>query len=181
MIGWLVVFGTSVVHTQPATAQVPEAGVRAPTLAALASRVEASETIYVRLANGEDIQGRFVRVSATALTVLMKDKEREITAGDIRSVARRGANRSRQGMKYGFLGGALIADIGMLTSSSSEDVGLWLVMGTLAGGAAGLLWGGLIGALMHERPVVYQAPEPTVRFIPVLGPGRAAVMLSARF
>ena len=50
-----------------------------------------------------------------------------------------------------------------------------------AAGGVGLLYGALIGAFVHERPVVYRAGGPTVRVIPVLAPDRAAVMALVHF
>ena len=70
-------------------------------------------------------------------------------------------------------------------SSSERALSVLLVLqiflGTLAGGGAGLVWGGLIGALIHERTVVYLAASPTVCVMALLAPNRAGVMLAARF
>jgi hypothetical protein len=179
-IGCLVVLITIFAHSQSLTAQVTDAGIPAHGLAEIASRVRSSETIYVQTVNGEEITGRFVRVSTEALIVETQRSEREIPAGNVRTVAKRGGSRARQGMAYGFIGGALLADIAVITSSS-DDKGVGLFVGTLAGGGAGLLWGGVVGAFYHKRLVVYPASAPAVHLIPVLAPGRAGLMLSAGF
>ena len=177
----VIMVGALVLIAQPSAAQPTDAGTPAVTLATVGSRVEPAETVYVTLASGNQIRGRFVRATATALTVEVRDTQQEFLSGDVRVISRRGAHHARQGMKYGFLGGAVIADIAVLASGSSEDAGARLLISTLAGGAAGLFWGGVMGAVIHERQVVYKAAEPTVRVVPVLSPGRAAVAVAARF
>jgi hypothetical protein len=55
------------------------------------------------------------------------------------------------------------------------------VFGTIVGGGTGALWGTLIGAFVHARPVVYQAQTPKAAVSPTLGPGRGEVTLSVTF
>jgi hypothetical protein len=117
------------------------------------------------------------------LTLEVKGEMRDIPAADLQQVWQRGASQAKRGMLFGFLAGAAIADIAALTASSSEagwSTGDKIFLGTLAGGGAGLIWGGLIGAFIHERTVVYLA-TPTVRVLPLLAPDRVGVMLAARF
>jgi hypothetical protein len=72
----------------------------------------------------------------------------------------------------------------MMTSgsrSSGWSAGDEIGFGAVAGGATGLIYGAVIGAFVHERPVVYRATVPTVGVSPVLGAGRCGVMLSVQF
>ena len=152
-------------------------------LGALSSRVKPADRIYVRSTSGEKIEGLFSHASPVSLTLEVEGRMRDIPAADVQQVWQRGASQAKRGMLFGFLAGAAIADIAALTASSSESD--WstrdkILLGTLAGGGAGLIWGGLIGAFIHERNVVYLA-APTVRVMPLLAPGRAGVMLAARF
>jgi hypothetical protein len=158
--------------------------VRTPvaSLGALSSRVKPFETIYVRGVSGDEIAGTFSRASEVSLTMEVDGQTRDIPASDVQQVWLRGGNHVKQGMLFGFLAGAAIADIVIVSSGSGSDsVGAGIVVGTVAGGGAGLIWGALIGAFVHERPLVYRAAAPTVRVMPVLAPNRIGVMASVRF
>jgi hypothetical protein len=152
-------------------------------LGGLSSRVKPTDRIYVRKTSGEEVVGRFSQASQVSLTLQVEGQMRDIPAADVQQVWQRGPSQAKRGMLFGFLGGAALADIALLTASSSESdwsTGDKIFLGTLAGGGAGLVWGGLIGAVIHERTVVYLA-APTVRVLPVLAPDRVGVMLAARF
>jgi hypothetical protein len=153
-------------------------------LGALSSRVDPTDRIYVRKTNGEEIVGRFSHASQMSLTLNVDGRMRDIPGADVQQVWQRGASRAKRGMSFGFLAGAAIADIAVLTASSSDSdwsTGERIFFGTLAGGGAGLFWGGLIGAFIHERNVVYLRAAARVRVLPLLAPDRVSVMLAARF
>ena len=165
-------------------AQAPAAPGPITSLGALSSRVKPTDRIYVRKTSGEEIVGRFSHASQVSLTLEVEGRIRDISAADVQQVWQRGASHAKRGMLFGFLAGAAIADIAALTASSSKSdwsTGDKIFLGTLAGGGAGLIWGGLIGAFIHERTVVYLAAVPTVRVMPLLAPNRVGVMLAARF
>ena len=167
----------------PPAAQAPAAPGPIASLGALSSRVTPTDRIYVRKTSGEEIVGRFSHASQVSLTLEVEGRMRDIPAADVQQVWQRGASRAKRGMLFGFLAGAAIADIAALTASSSESdwsTGDKIFLGTLAGGGAGLIWGGLIGAFIHERTVVYLA-APTLRVMPLLAPDRVGVMLAASF
>jgi hypothetical protein len=152
---------------------------RAPvaSLSALSSRVLPFEKIYVRTANGKEIVGNFSRASEAALTVDVDGHPREILAGEVQQVWRRGANRVRKGMLFGFLTGAAVTNIIFVGGFGPEAI----LPATVVGGGTGLMWGALIGAFVHERPLVYRAASPTVRVMPVLAPDRVGLMASVHF
>jgi len=165
-------------------AQAPAAPGPIASLGALSSRVKPTDRIYVRKTSGEEIVGRFSHASQVSLTLEVKGRIRDIPAADVQQVWQRGASHAKRGMLFGFLAGAAIADIAALTASSTKSdwsTGDKIFLGTLAGGGAGLVWGGLIGAFIHERSVVYVGAAPTVRVMPSLAPNRVGVMLAARF
>jgi hypothetical protein len=166
------------------TAQAEASDSQAPvsSLGALSSRVKPSDTIYVRRMSGEEIAGRFSRASDASLTIEIDGQTREIPVSDVQQVLRRG-NRVKQGMLFGFLTGAAVGVGAMAGSDSKSDFssGDKIFLGIVAGGGAGLIWGAIIGAFLHQRPVVYRAAAPTVRLMPAFAPGRAGVMLAARF
>lgn len=165
-------------------AQPPVAPGPITSLGALSSRVKPTDRIYVRKTSGEEIVGRFSHASQVSLTLDVEGRMRDIPEADVQQVWQRGASRAKRGMVFGFLAGAAIADIAALTASSSDSdwsTGEKIFLGTLAGGGAGLIWGGLIGAFIHERTIVYLAAAPTVRVMPLLAPDRVSVVLAARF
>jgi hypothetical protein len=160
-----------------------DAGAAAASLGALSSCVEPNDRIYVRKTSGEEVVGRFLRASEVSLALEANGQMREIPASDVQQVSRRGGNRVKQGMLFGFLAGAAVG-IGSMTTSGSESdwsSGDKIFLGTVAGGGTGLIWGAIIGAVLHERAVVYSAETPTVHVMPLLAPGRAGVVLAARF
>lgn len=170
----------------PSAVQAEVNDSRAPvaSLGALASHLTPSDKIYVRTMSGEEIAGRFSRASDASLRLELDGQTREIPAIDVQQVWRRGGNRVKRGMWVGFIAGAAIADIGLVASRDAEsEYSVWdtLFLGTIAGGGAGLIWGAVIGAFVHERPIVYRAAAPTVRVMPAFAPGRAGAVLAVRF
>jgi len=153
-----------------------EAGNPVISLSALSSRVLPFETIYVRKASGEEIVGSFSRASEASLAVEVDGHTREIPASDVQQVRRRGANRVHKGMLFGFLTGAAAMNIAFAGAGAE-----YILPATVLGGGTGLLFGALIGAFVHERPLVYRAAAPTVRVMPVLAPDRVGVMASVQF
>ena len=140
---------------------------------------------YVRKTGGEEISGRFLSASEVSLTLEIEGQAREIPASEVQQVTKRGGNRVRKGMAFGFLAGAAVGASALAVSGSDadSDYDVWdrMFVGTVAGGGTGLVWGGIIGAFFHERPVVYLAPVPTLRLTPVFSPGSAGVVLRAQF
>ena len=170
--------------SEPAAQAQP--AVRAPpsnlvaSLGDLPSRVQPFDKISARLSGGEKIAGRLLGASDALLTVEVDGRRQAIPASDVQEIQRRGENRAKRGAWVGFLAGAAIADIAVASGSGTEK-GAGFVVGTLAGGGAGLVWGALIGAFVHENTVVYRGTAPTVRVMPVLAPGRSSVTLSLQF
>jgi hypothetical protein len=169
-----------------AAAQTANVDPRAPvtSVGALSSRFEPQDRIYVRRTSGQEIEGRYSHASDASLTVVVDGHVREIPAADVQRVSRRGGNRVKQGMLFGFLSGAAVGIAAMTTSySESPELsrGDMMFFGAVVGGGVGLTWGGIIGAFVHEHPVVYRAAAPTARVMPMVAPGRAGVTLALRF
>lgn len=158
----------------------------APQASALASVLQPFDRIKVRTSAGQTLEGRVSRVSGTTLTIDVKGRAQEIRATDVQEVRRQLGTRAAQGAWVGFLAGAVILDSVMLASSTgrSDDdgsVGAWLVLGTIAGGGGGALWGAAIGAFKHREEVVYRSTGPAVRLHPLLTPQQKGVMVSLAF
>ena len=152
-------------------------------LGALSSQVKPTNRIYVRKVGGEEISGRFLSASEVSLTLEIEGQAREIPASEVRQVTKRGGNRVLKGMAFGFLAGAAVGASALAASGSDSEYSVWdrMLIGTALGGTTGLAWGGIIGAFLHERPVVYLAPVPTLRLTPVFSLGSAGVVLRAQF
>jgi hypothetical protein len=165
----------------PAAQSQAAVGARAPvtSLGALSSRVKPSDRIYVRRTSGEEIVGRFSRASDVSLTLEVAGQTRELLATDVQQVRRRGGNRVKRGMLFGFLAGAAVGTAAGWDAEVDGDRITVVVAGM--GGVVGLVWGAVIGAFVHERPLVYRATAPTVRVVPVFTPSRAGVTLAVRF
>ena len=83
----------------------------------------------------------------------------------------------------GFVAGAAVGASVLAASGSDSDYSLGdrIVLGTLVGGGTGLVWGAIVGAFLHERPVLYLAPVATVRLVPAFSPHGVGVVLRAQF
>ncbi len=170
---------TTQVHAAVESPTSVSARAPASSLGTLSSRVTPFDMIYVRKMDGEEIVGTFSRVSESSLTILIRGQAQEIPTSEVQQVRRRGENRAKQGVLYGYLTGTAVGLIALTPSAS--DKGSAVFVSFTAAGGVGLLYGALIGAFVHERPVVYRAGGPTVRVIPVLAPDRAVVMALVHF
>jgi len=165
------------------SAQVDDSTLPVGSLGALSSRVKRTSRIYVQKTDGEELSARFLSASDLSLTLEIEGQTRDIPASEVRQVTQRGGNRIRKGMAFGFLAGAAVGSSALAASGSDSDysVGDRIFVGILAGGGTGLVWGAIIGAFLHERPVVYLAPVPTVRLLPAFSPHSVGVVLRAQF
>jgi hypothetical protein len=160
--------------------RIPSVVTPAESLGVLSSRVMPFERIYVQTVNGEEIAGRFSLASSTSLTMEVDGYTREIAASDVRQVRRRGPNQVKRGMLVGYLSGVTLGLVGTMTSDSS-DKGAGVFLSLTAAGGAGLIWGALIGAFIHERPVIYPLGSSSVQLTPLVGPSGASLVASVRF
>lgn len=122
-------------------------------LAAL--RVAPDTVLHVESVNGGEIRGRFVRVSAQALTITGLDgRELSLPVELIRSVWRRG-----DGLRNGAILGGLFGLAGALFGQSAcTDCGSEVALGVVVGVP---IWAG-VGALIDRghvgRTLVYTSP-----------------------
>lgn len=131
--------------------------------AALASRVQAGDTVSVRLTSGEEVAGTFVRASAVSLTLTAAGQGREFMENEVQRVVRaRGANRLRRGVLIVVPLGALIGSSGCYRVDTSgyqpgtdppAPCGAFVAAGMAVGGGLGAL----IGSRVTRPTVVYSA------------------------
>lgn len=146
----------------------------------LSSRIQSGDMIQVSTTDNRELEGKCAGVSDEELTLLVRGQPLVIAAGDVREVRRRGSRLIHRGMLIGFIGGATVATVAGL-SSHTDSPGAQVFIGVIAGGGAGLIWGAVIGSFFHEYPVVYQKPELTVHWLPVLTPHRIGLIANIHF
>lgn len=140
-------------------------------LADLWSRVRSGRTIYVTDASARETKGVLVKVTDTALTMLVDGKETEIPALSVRQVEKRGDS-----LRNGFLIGAAIGgasaaaalancDTECRGSDDKLDAGFFVAV--IAAEFGGI--GALIDYAIPGRTVVYRAPTGVkLRIAPML-------------
>jgi hypothetical protein len=146
-----------------------------PSLGQLSIRVAPEDKIEVVDRTGASRRGRFVRSSATSVTLLVDKRTEEISSTSVRRVNRMGHYAGR---------GALI---GLIAGGTVDLVACATVEGGCGPGATygGALWGTIIGRFIPKRTVVYDPDvTPNVaswQLIPVLTQTRTSLVMSVRF
>jgi hypothetical protein len=181
------------VSAVPAFAQSPtgHSGGPVSSVDQLSTRVKRGDTIYVLDTNARETTGTFAEASESSIKLMVKGQIREIPAGDVRRVARRGDplwNGALIGaaavgtLAVSAQGDSYCAQMDRLygkgTCSRSGDPTAGVIVGAAIGGAIGAG----IDALIPGRTVVYRAtPQRTVRLAPVLSGHQAGARLSVAF
>ena len=122
-------------------------------------RVNIGDTVYVNEASGQETKGRIVLLSSASLTLTVNGNRREFLE---RAVTR--VERSRRSLRRGLLIGlGAGAVLGWLTGRTADEPHSCCGEGALLGLFGGTFWGGvtggIAGALIHRREVVYLAPD----------------------
>ena len=161
----------------------PAASTRSvPSLSSLSTRVIPFQTIYVRTRNGDVVAGPFSQASDDRLTMSVNGQPRAFPAADVVEVRVRGGNRAGRGALAGMGIGGALAGIMVAASGSSGDWDASLGAAFIIGGAGGgAMWGAIIGAFVHERPLVYTSATPSVRVTPMVAPQHVGMLASVRF
>lgn len=159
----------------PATRTAPVA-----TLSSLSTRVIPFQTIYVRTRNGEAVAGTFATASDELLRMEVGGRTRNIAAADVDEVRLRGGSQVSRGALTGLAGGAAVVGVGF-GCAEGDSVAAAVLFGAVAGGTIGVLWGSIIGAFVHERPLVYRSATPKVRVTPMVAPQHVGMLASVRF
>lgn len=181
------------VAPRPADAARPPSARTGPvaSLSSLSTRVIPFQTIYVRTRTGEEVAGTFSAASDERLRMDVGGRTWEIAATDVHEVRLRGGRQVKQGALTGLAGGAVILGAAFGAGAAAKDdpavaaegdsVGAAVLFGAVVGGAVGVMWGSIIGALIHERPLVYTSATPSVRVTPRVAPRQVGVLASVRF
>ncbi len=161
----------------PATRTAPVAS-----LSSLSTRVSPFQTIYVRTRNGEEVAGTFAKASDDMLRTEVNGRTRNIAAADVDEVRLRGGHSAKRGGLIGLGAGAaavmVVAASAGKRGSGDADVTIPFF---IAGAVGGLMWGSIIGAFVHERPLVYRSATPSVRVTPMVAPRHVGMLASVRF
>jgi hypothetical protein len=180
------------VSTVPVFAQSPSGDSRGPVSSVdqLATKVKRGDTIYVLDANGGETKGTLAEASESSIRLRVNGQMREIPAGDVQRVARRG-DRLWNGALIGAAAGGALAVSSQGDPTCAELNRLYgkgtcynssNPLGVLVGAAIGGAIGAGIDALIPGRTVVYRAtPQRAVRLAPVLSGHQAGARLSVAF
>jgi hypothetical protein len=146
-----------------------------PSLGQLWIRVAPDDKIEVVDRTGASRQGRFVRSSATSVTLLVNERTEEISSTSVRRVNRMGHYTAR-----GALIGLMAGGTADLVSCATVEDGC-----VVATTYAGALWGAIIGRFIPKRTVVYDTDvTPNVaswQLTPMLTKTRTSLVMSVRF
>jgi hypothetical protein len=178
------------VSAVPAFAQPPagHSGGPVSSVDQLSTKVKRGDTIYVLDTNARETKGILVEASESSIRLLVEGQIREILAGDVQRVVRRGhGDTLRNGALIGaaagavLIGGAAADFCGDYGNSAAECLGPSAVLALMGAGVFAAIGTG-IDALIPGRTVVYQAtPQRTVRLAPILSGHQAGARLSVAF
>ena len=154
---------------------------------ALQRFLKAGDTIRVTDAGGERVQGRIKNVSASSLTLLVADGERDFASPAVISIHRRRRDSLVNGAVLGAAvgaGGVILA----LTSYASAEGGHWpeeVLFGQAAlFGAIGAAVGTGVDALVKQQQLLYSASATSssrIRVAPLLANHTRGVRVSIGF
>jgi hypothetical protein len=177
----------------PVFAQSPSGHSSGPasSISELQTKVKRGDTIYVLDTDARESKGTLTEVSESSIRLLVKGQIREIPAGDVQRVARRGDKLWNGALIGAAVGGILAASstgdpycaeldrlYGNGTCVKTSDGTLGVLAGAVVFGAIGAG----IDALIPGRTVVYRAtPQRTVRLAPVLSGHQVGARLSLAF
>lgn len=146
---------------------------------ALPERVRVGQTVYVTDTLARETAGSLVRLSDSAVTLLVQGAEREFPRAQVHQVARRGDSVG-EGMAVGFLISSGLGLLTVLGAADTVDSG-GAAGGILAMGSIGAGVGALIDYAIKGRTVVYRAKPVGLTASPVLLRGGAGVRVAVRF
>ena len=143
-------------------------------LASLWSHISPGDRVAVRTAGGAEINGRFVRASASSVVVAMGGTSQEIPASEVLEVRRyRGGTHAKKGFLIGLALGALSGTRACYSDLNepypTHDSGLPCGLGVAVGAAGGGAIGAWLGRVTFGSDVAY-------RVTPIASPHGIAVM-----
>jgi hypothetical protein len=119
------------------------------------------EDLSIKLKDGHKITGRFSSANNSELTIIRKSKQQVIQRDSIAQIYR--LERKAEKGKYAAIGAGIGAAAGggigaAKASQTSDDGGIYTVVGLAFGTGFGALGGLLFGAGKRKHVLIYQAP-----------------------
>jgi len=121
--------------------------------------VPPGDEVAVRLRNGQNLKGRLISVSDTALTIEHGANTTDVTRGDALRVHR---VISKSAKRWTLIGLGIGAGIGMIgsvvtakTGGGEGDADLWALVAGAFGAGVGALTGYIVGSRKH-RALIYE-------------------------
>ncbi len=167
-----------------ATAAAAEAQTAAPTTTSLDRlwlHVNLGDRIAVTDRAGNELRGRVLDLSSSALALKVAGQRRHVHTGDIAVIRRRRRDPLHNGALLEFIAGALPP--ASLILAGGDAVPLAAVLGTSFSGAAGAAIGAGVDALIEPWQVVHEAGGAAgrLRIAPLLSRDRRGVSLALGF
>lgn len=123
--------------------------------------VAIDEDLSIKLKDGHKIRGKFSSANESELTIIRKGKQQVITKDTIAQVylLKRKAEKAKYAAIGAGIGAAAGGGIGAAKAShTSDDGGIYTVVGLVFGTGFGALGGFLFGAGKRKHVLIYQAP-----------------------
>ena len=121
----------------------------------------ADEDISIRLKTGRQVRGEFLSATDSEVTITRKGKGESFAKDAIAQIER--LERKAEKGKYAAIGAGLGTGAGagigaMKASSTSDDGGIYTVVGVAMGAGFGALGGLLWGQAKRKHVLIYRAP-----------------------
>jgi len=123
--------------------------------------VATDERLIVKLKDGKTIEGKMIEANDSNLSISRDKKVVNIARADIQSIhhSKGKAAKGKWAVVGTGIGAATGAGIGAAkASNTSDDGGIYTVVGLALGAGIGAIGGALFGTTRRSRELVYQAP-----------------------
>ena len=123
--------------------------------------VAADESLSIKLKDGHKVSGKFSSANDSELTIIRKGKQQVVTKDTISEIylLQRKAEKGKYAAIGAGIGAAAGGGIGAVKAShTSDDGGIYTVVGLAFGTGFGALGGLLFGAAKRKHVLIYQAP-----------------------
>jgi len=123
--------------------------------------VAIDEDVSIKLKDGHKLSGKFSSANDSELTIIRKGKQQVVTKDTIGEVyvLKRKAEKGKYAAIGAGIGAAAGGGIGAVKASqTSDDGGIYTVVGLAFGTGFGALGGLLFGAGKRKHVLIYQAP-----------------------
>jgi len=143
----------------------------------------AGETVAVTDVSRNEVNGKILSLSASALTLEVDGRPREFKEGEIFRITQRRGDSLGNGALWGLATGAGLAAIGVATADYDDEDAGWAAVAIALYGGIGAGIGVGVDALVTRRQVLFERPAGTtaVNVVPLVTGGRKGVLIRFAF